>query len=139
MQYRIDPFEDLHRRLSEISDMSPIPWYSKARKVCRGFSARTHRTRGVTNRIYIVLLEGVDKKRPGYALYVGKTIREPEVRFRQHKEGYKASRYVRKYGVRLLPDLYEHLNPMSNAESVELEVSIAEALKRAGIPTYGGH
>ena len=47
--------------------------------------------------------------------------------------------YVKKYGLRLLPELFEHLNPMSNAESIELEVSIAAALKKAGVPTYGGH
>ena len=70
---------------------------------------------------------------------MGKTIRKPEERFQQHKDGYKASRYVKKYGVSLLPDLFEHLNPMSAAEATELEVSIAEALKKAGIPTYGGH
>ena len=85
------------------------------------------------------MLKVVGKKRSGYALYVGKTIRKPEERFQQHKDGYKASRYVKKYGVSLLPDLFEHLNPMSAAEATELEVSIAEALKKAGVPTYGGH
>jgi hypothetical protein len=39
---------------------------------------------------------------------------------------------VKKWGVRLLPDLFEHLNPMSAAEATEFEVSIAEALKKAG-------
>ena len=72
-------------------------------------------------------------------MYVGRTIRKPEVRFQQHKDGYKASKYVRKHGVRLMPELFEHLNPMSNAESIELEANIAEALKKAGVPTYGGH
>jgi predicted GIY-YIG superfamily endonuclease len=70
---------------------------------------------------------------------VGKTNRKTEERFQQHKDGYKASRYVKKYGVCLLPDLFEHLNPMSGAEATELEASIAEALKHAGVPTYGGH
>ncbi len=72
-------------------------------------------------------------------MYVGKTIHKPEVRFQQHKDGYKASKYVKKYGVRLLPELFEHLNPMSATEATELEVNIAEALKKAGVPTYGGH
>jgi predicted nuclease with RNAse H fold len=72
-------------------------------------------------------------------LYVGKTIRKPEDRFQQHIDGYKASRYVKKYGVRLLPDLFEHLNPMSASEATDLEVRIADALKEAGIPVYGGH
>jgi predicted GIY-YIG superfamily endonuclease len=139
MENQEDRFAELLNRINDISYDDPISWYKKAEKVCKGFPAKTHKKRGVQNRVYIVLLKSVDKKRPGYALYVGRTTRKPEVRFQQHKEGYKASKYVRKYGVRLLPELFEHLNPMSNAESVELEISIAEALKKAGIPTYGGH
>jgi hypothetical protein len=130
--------KELLDRLNEISEDNPVAWYAKAERVCKGFSAKTHKKRGVQNRVYIVLLKGVNKRR-GYALYVGRTSHKPEVRFQQHKDGYKASKYVKKYGVRLLPELFEHLNPMSNAESAELEVSIAEALKKAGIPTYGGH
>lgn len=139
MENQEDRFSELLNRINEISDDNPISWYKKAERVCKGFSAKTHKKRGVQNYIYIVLLKGVVKTRPGYALYVGRSIRKPEVRFQQHKEGYKASRYVKKYGIRLLPELFEHLNPMSNAESIELEVSIAEAFKKAGIPTYGGH
>jgi len=130
--------KELLERLNEISDDNPIAWYPKAERVCKGFSAKTHKKRGVQNRVYVVLLKDVNKGR-GYALYVGRTSHKPEVRFQQHKDGYKASKYVKKYGVRLLPELFDHLNPMSNAESIELEVSIAEALKKAGIPTYGGH
>ena len=131
--------KELIDRLNEISDDNPISWYKEAEKVCKGFSAKTHKKPGIQNRVYVVLLKGVDKKRPGYALYVGRTIHKPEVRFQQHKDGHKASKYVRKYGVRLMTELFEHLNPMSNAESIELEVNIAEALKKAGVPTYGGH
>jgi hypothetical protein len=116
-----------------------IYWYEKAETVCKSFTAKTHKKRGVQNHVYIVLLKGVANKKPGYALYVGKTIRKPEVRFQQHKNGDKASKYVKRYGIRLLPELFEHLNPMSGTEATELEVSIAEALKKARIPTYGGH
>ena len=133
------PIKELIDQLNEISDDNPISWHKEAEKVCKCFSAKTHKKQGVQNRVYVVLLKDVDKKRPGYALYVGRTTRKPEVRFQQHKDGYKASKYVRKYGVRLMPELFEHLNPMSNAESIELEANIAEALKKAGIPTYGGH
>jgi len=139
MENQQDRFADLLDRINELDDNGPIPWYRKAIRVCKGFSAKTHNKPGVKSRVYIVLLKVVGKKRSGYALYVGKTIRKPEERFQQHKEGYKASRYVKKYGVRLLPDLFEHLNPMSAAEATELEVVIAEALKKAGVPTYGGH
>jgi hypothetical protein len=131
--------KELLDRLNEISDVNPIHWYPKAERICKQFSATTHNKRGVQNRIYIVLLKMTDKKRPGYALYVGRTSHKPEVRFQQHKDGYKASKYVKKYGVSLLPGLFEHLNPMSNSESIELEVRIADALKKEGIPAYGGH
>ena len=56
-------------------------------------------------------------------MYVGRTKHKPEVRFQQHKDGHKASKYAKKYDVRLLSELFDHLNPMSNAESVELQVS----------------
>ena len=139
MQNQEDRFAELNRILTKISDNDPMPWFKTAGKVCKGFSAKTHKKLGVKSRIYIVLLKGVNKKRPGYALYVGRTSRKPDERFQQHKDGYKASKYVKKYGVGLLPELFEHLNPMSNAESIELEVNIAAALKQAGVPTYGGH
>jgi hypothetical protein len=139
METQQDRFADLVNRINEISDVDPIAWYRKAERVCKGFSAKTHNKRGVSSRVYIVLLKVTGKKQSGYALYVGKTNRTPDERFQQHKDGYKASRYVKKWGVRLLPDLFEHLNPMSAAEATEFEVSIAEALKKAGVPTYGGH
>jgi hypothetical protein len=139
MQNQEGRFAELVNRLNELSNDDPIAWYQKAENVCKSVSAKTHKKPGVQSRIYIVLLKGVNKKLPGYALYVGKTIRKPEVRFKQHKDGYKASKFVKKYGVRLLPELFKHLNPMSAAEATELEVRIAEALKEAGVPTYGGH
>ena len=44
-------------------------------------------------------------------VYVGMTGLTPEARLANHKKGHKASRIVRKHGVRLLPALYTHLNP----------------------------
>jgi Uri superfamily endonuclease len=134
-----DRFAELINRINEISDDDLVPWLKRADRVCKSFSAKTHNKRGVKSCVYIVLLKIIRKKQSGYALYVGKTIRTPDERFQQHKEGYKASRYVKKWGVRLLPELFEHLNPMSAAEATEFEASIAEALKAAGVPTYGGH
>jgi hypothetical protein len=139
MQNQENRFADLLNRINELSDDDAISWYRKANRICKGFSAKTHNKPRAKSKVYIVLLKVVGRKRSGYALYVGKTNRKTEERFQQHKDGYKASRYVKKYGVCLLPDLFEHLNPMSGAEATELEASIAEALKHAGVPTYGGH
>ena len=71
---------------------------------------------------------------------MGETSRDPDLRFDQHKTGYKASRYVTRYGVRLLPDLVEHLNPMRRWEALDLEAALAEEFARAGVPwVEGGH
>jgi hypothetical protein len=40
----------------------------------------------------------------------------------------------------LLPQLVEHLNPMSGWESLDLEAALAEAFRAAGVPwVEGGH
>ena len=51
-----------------------------------------------------------DPKKP--CVYVGMTGLTPEERFANHKAGTKAAWVVKRYGLRLLPELYEHLNPM---------------------------
>jgi len=42
-------------------------------------------------------------------------------------------------GIRLLPDLYDHLNPMPCEAAVEMEMDLAEDLRRAGYTVTGGH
>jgi hypothetical protein len=40
----------------------------------------------------------------------------------------------------LLPELFEHLNPMRQWESLELEAALADAFQAAGVPwVEGGH
>ena len=73
------------------------------------------------------------------AYYVGMTGLTPEQRFENHKGGVKSAGVVRKYGVRLVPKLYAHLNPMSYEKAVEMEVMLAESLRRRGYMVYGGH
>ncbi len=95
MQNQEERFAELNEILNEISADDPMPWFKAAKRVCKGFSAKTHKKHGVQNSVYIVLLKDVNKKRPGYALYVGRTGRKPDTRFQQHKDGYKASKYVK--------------------------------------------
>ncbi len=59
--------------------------------------------------------------------------------FKKHKAGYKASRYVRKYGVRLMPELYEDLNPLTYNEAVIAEQGLARKLRKEGYTVVGGH
>ena len=44
----------------------------------------------------------------------------------------RANRYVKKFGQRLLPDLYECYNPMPYAAACEMKVELAIALREAG-------
>ena len=71
--------------------------------------------------------------------YVGITGRTPEERFEQHKSGYKASRYVREYGIRLMPRLYRRFNPMKYEDAVAMEKELARRLRKRGYTVLGGH
>jgi hypothetical protein len=72
-------------------------------------------------------------------VYVGLTGLSPDERFANHQAGTKAATLVKRFGVRLLPELYEHLNPMPYAAAVQMEKDLAEDLKRAGFTVLGGH
>ena len=113
-------------------------WMGAARRGARTLRATTVGTRGAKHSVYVVLLHNPVLRRNG--LYVGQTSRDPDWRFDQHKLGYKASGAVKRFGVHLLPDLVEHLNPMQQWESLELEAALADAFREAGVPRIeGGH
>jgi predicted GIY-YIG superfamily endonuclease len=78
-----------------------------------------------------------DRKKP--CVYVGMTGLTPEERFANHKAGTKAAWVVRRYGLRLLPELYAHLNPMPYEAAAQMEKDLAEDLRRAGYTVTGGH
>ncbi len=59
-------------------------------------------------------------------------------RFENHKNGYKSARLARKYGVRLMPALYEHLNPMPFEAAAQMEKDLAEDLRNEGYTVTGG-
>ncbi|MCH8993425.1 MAG: hypothetical protein IH959_00450 [Chloroflexi bacterium] len=69
-------------------------------------------------------------------LYVGMTGRSPAERYKQHKAGYKASRRVRKHGVRLVPGLYRSLNPMTYDQAVRTENSLTRELRSKGYAVW---
>src|SRR5258707_15749632 len=78
-----------------------------------------------------------DPKKP--CVYVGMTGLTPEERFANHKAGIKAASVVKHYGTGLLPELYEHLNPMPYEAAAKMEADLAEDLRRAGYTVTGGH
>ena len=88
--------------------------------------------------VYVVYLR--NPKGDGKAgYYVGMTGLTPERRFQNHKQGVKAAGIVRRCGERLVPRLYEHLNPMPFAKAQQMEVMLAESLRKRGYTVYGGH
>ena len=63
----------------------------------------------------------------------------PEQRFTDHKKGIKAAALVKRCGIRLLPELYAHLNPMPFEAAAQMEKDLAEDLRRARYTVTGGH
>jgi len=72
-------------------------------------------------------------------VYVGLTGLTPEERFANHQQGIKSSLFVKRYGLRLLPELYTHLNPMPYTAAAQMERDLTEDLRRAGYAVVGGH
>ena len=101
--------------------------------------------------VYVILLRDAVAKHPSILrlnpkrdplkpyVYVGMTGLPVDHRFENHKYGYKSAWVVRKYWVRLMPELYEHLNPMPFEAAVQMEVELAEDLRAAGYTVTGGH
>ena len=74
--------------------------------------------------VYVILLDPAVLRHPSIlrlnpnrdpakpCVYVGMTGLAIEDRFQNHKKGYKSAWVVEKYGLHLMPELYEYLNPM---------------------------
>ena len=100
--------------------------------------------------VYVILLDKGVLKHPSIlrlnpkrdvskpCVYVGMTGLPVEHRFENHKHGYKSSWVVRKYGVRLMPELYEHFNPMPFEAAAQMETGLAEDLRAEGYTVTGG-
>jgi hypothetical protein len=66
----------------------------------------------VPSRVYVIELDRAAGRRRDPRLpwvYVGSSARKPERRFEQHRDGYKSSGLVKRFALRLRPDLYEDL------------------------------
>ncbi len=100
--------------------------------------------------VYVILLDNAVAKHPSIlrlnpkrqpskpCVYVGMTGIPADQRFQNHKNGYKSAWVVRKYGVRLMPELYGHLNPMPFEAAVQMEIELAEDLRAEGYTVTGG-
>ena len=100
--------------------------------------------------VYVILLDDAVRRQRGIGrlnprrdpfkpcVYVGMTGLPIDHRFENHRNGYKSARVVEKYGVRLLPELYEHLNPMPFEAAAQMEKDLAEDLRAEGYTVFGG-
>ena len=100
--------------------------------------------------VYVILLDNVVAKHSSIVqlnpkrdpfkpcVYVGMTGLPVDERFENHKNGYKSAWAVKKYGVRLMPELYEHLNPMPFEAAAQMEIELAEDLRAEGYTVTGG-
>lgn len=106
----------------------------------------------VTYSVYVIELRStvgdqpsVLKMNPGRnprkpCVYVGQTSKSPEERFAQHLSGVLSGRHVNKEtAVGLMPEVYEHLNPMTELESLRMERNLARKLRKEGWAVLGGH
>ena len=71
-------------------------------------------------------------------VYVGMTGLTPDERFDKHKAGIKSNSFVRRYGLRLLPELYECFNPMPYEGARDMEVELAIDLRDEGYGVWQG-
>ena len=71
-------------------------------------------------------------------VYVGMTGIDPDLRFDKHKAGIQSNKFVRLYGLHLLPRLYEPYNPMPYDGARDMEVELAIALREKGYGVWQG-
>jgi hypothetical protein len=71
-------------------------------------------------------------------VYVGMTGLSPDLRFDKHKAGIQSNKFVRRYGLHLLPRLYEVYNPMPYDGARDMEVELAIALRSKGYGVWQG-
>src|ERR1700751_2106222 len=100
--------------------------------------------------VYIILLDPAVLRHPSIlrlnpnrdpakpCVYVGRTGLAVQDRFQNHKEGQKSAWVVKKYGLRLMPELYEYLNPMPFEAAAQMEKDLAEDLRADGYTVAGG-
>lgn len=91
-------------------------------------------------RVYVIELAPAAGRRRDPRIpwvYVGSSARDPEIRFGQHRRGYKSSGIVKRFAVRLRPDLYEDLGPLRGSKLArEAELRRARELAACGFVAH---
>lgn len=108
------------------------------------------RTRPKAHRYYVYVVELDDtvwnearfrRANPEYrfakpCVYVGMTGLDPDLRFDRQKAGIQSNRFVRDYGLRLMPELYEVFNPLPYDGARDMEVELGIGLREAGYAVW---
>ena len=70
-------------------------------------------------------------------VYVGSSARDPEIRFDQHRRGYRSSGLVKRFALRLRPDLYDDLEPFRGSGAARhAELARAKSLAECGFVAH---
>ena len=75
-----------------------------------------------------------DPRKP--CVYVGMTSRTPQERFEDHRRGKKSGRYVKEFGLSLMPRLYARFNPMTYGDALKMEAELARRLRKRGYAVW---
>src|SRR5688500_16575598 len=94
----------------------------------------------MASRVYVIELTAEAGRRRDPRIpwvYVGSSARDPEMRFAQHRRGYKSARLVKRFALRLRPDLYEDLPEFARStQALEAEGARARELAEAGFVAH---
>ena len=94
----------------------------------------------MASRVYVIELtrEAGRRRDPRIPwVYVGSSARDPEIRFAQHVRGYKSSGLVKRFALRLRPDLFEDIGPIRGSRAaVAAEQERARELATAGFVAH---
>ena len=103
----------------------------------------------MVNNIYVIELDKEVIKEPKFlkanpnykpgkkCFYVGETAKTPENRFEDHKKGNNSNKFVKKYGIKLIPKKYELFNPILTREAAEaVEKRRVRSLRKKGFGVW---
>ena len=93
-------------------------------------------------RCYVIALDRTADPDAGPlgCVYVGQTGVLIPQRFRQHKVGYRSSKSAKRFGLRLMPELYEGRPRLPSKDAaLEAEAELADTLRHDGYTVFGGH
>ena len=137
-----------HRQSKRREDMRRR--FRNSRPVKAGKKTRLSKADTFHHSVYVILLDPLVLQIPAVSrlnpnripskpcVYVGMTGLPVDHRFENHKNGYKSARLVKKYGIKLMPELYQHLNPMPFEAAAQMEKDLTEDLRAEGYTVVAG-